>query len=117
MGKEVGFYDLRVDLYGYSAAAHKSLAVELKLSKWRRAFVQALQYRLCADEAVIALPASRIARIDLDLLGAHGIGLLSVTRYGCVEVLAPRSFGIVRKDYQSQMIDQLFGASYACLTA
>lgn len=107
IGDEVSFYDLRVDLYGYSPANDKTVAIELKLARWRRAFVQAIQYTLCADVSYIALPASVIPRVDTALLAAHGLGLLSVLRYSCEEILAPNSKGFVRDDYRDQMIDQL----------
>lgn len=107
IGREVGFYDLRVDLYGYSPARKLTVAVELKLSRWRRALVQALQYQLCADITYIALPASTASRIDIGQLSDQGIGLLSVTRYRCDEMLPPRPKEHVRADYRDRMIMQL----------
>lgn len=110
VGREVGFYDLRVDLYGYSPAVDHTIAVELKLSRWRRALVQALQYQLCADIAYMALPASVTPRVDAAMLSEHGLGLLAVTRYACEEILLPRAKGHMRVIYRDQMIAQLHEA-------
>ena len=85
--QELPFYEHRIDLYGYSAETGCTVAVELKLRKWRRAFEQALVYQLCSDYVFIAVPSATVRLIDLEELRSHGIGLLAVSGKQCVEKL------------------------------
>ena len=55
---ELPFYEHRIDLYAYSVELDCTVAVELKLRKWRRALEQALLYQLCSDYVFIAVPAT-----------------------------------------------------------
>jgi hypothetical protein len=75
---EMQFFEYSMDLYGYAALEHKTIAVELKLVRWMRAFEQALIYQLCADYVYLALPEQGARRVDLSLLKKHGIGLICV---------------------------------------
>ena len=53
---EMQFYDFRMDIYGYSKSLDMTVAVELKLGNWHKAFEQTLIYMLCADIVYIAVP-------------------------------------------------------------
>ncbi|GAG43766.1 unnamed protein product, partial [marine sediment metagenome] len=57
------FYEYRIDLFAFSQKLDVTIAVELKLHRWRRALEQSLLYQLCADFVFIALPAPTIARV------------------------------------------------------
>lgn len=98
---ELPFYAHRIDLYGYSAATDCTVAVELKLRDWRRALEQALVYQLCSDYVFIAVPATTAARVDLQELRAHGIGLLSVSGRNCVEALAAVPSHVLNPNYKA----------------
>lgn len=101
VAREIPFYDRSIDLYAFSDASGWSVAVELKLSRWRKAFTQALLYQLCADIVSVALPAQQATRVDLKTLDEHGIGLLAVRDDGvCEERLAARPLGLLRDDYK-----------------
>lgn len=103
VAREIPFYDRSIDLYGCREEANWTIAVELKLTKWRRALAQALVYQLCADVAVLALPARHADRVDLDVLRQHGVGLLAVLNDGaCEERLSPRPPGVLREDYKTE---------------
>lgn len=54
-----------------------SLAVEAKLSEWRRAIRQAAAYRVGAGRAAVLLPEKVTQNVDQRNLEAHGIGLMS----------------------------------------
>lgn len=85
-----------MDLYGYATKLNTTTAVELKLTKWTRAFQQALVYQLCADFVYLALPIAAAQRVDVPLLERHGIGLIGVCN-------GPRCITLVRAQ-QSLMV-------------
>lgn len=54
-----------------------AVAVEAKLSEWRRAIRQAAGYRVGAGRAAILVPARVGALVEARNLETHGIGLLT----------------------------------------
>lgn len=102
---ELQFYDYSIDLYAFSRVDDLTIAVELKLLKWKRAFEQAILYQLCADLVYIAVPMTTVARIDLQLLSRHGIGLLAVDpKDRCRQVLPGARSPVLRQSYRSGFI-------------
>jgi len=98
---ELQFYEYRIDVYGYSAKRALTVAVELKLFKWQRAFEQALRYQLCADLVFIAMPERVVHRIDRDALLAYGIGLIAVaSRTRCWEAVAAAPSELLLPSYR-----------------
>lgn len=97
---ELQFYECRMDLYGFSENLGLTIAIELKLLKWRRAIKQALLYQLCADLVYIALPSDAARRVDLSQLEKSGVGLISVTSGRCWEILPPVASLLVRPHYR-----------------
>lgn len=75
---EVQFFEYSIDLYGFASPVQTTVAVELKLSRWSRAFEQGLVYQLCADYVYIALPWRAAKRVEVPLLQRHGLGLIGV---------------------------------------
>ena len=64
------------------------IAIEVKVSDWRRAIHQAIRNTIVAHRSYIALPSSVAARIcDDQLARAHGIGILSISDDGCVKAI------------------------------
>ena len=104
---EAGFYEYRIDLYGHCPETGRTIAVELKLHKWRRAVEQALLYQLCADQAIIAVPERTVRLMKIEELVAHGLGLLAVRADGCTEIVRPRQSTVVRPAYRAAMITGL----------
>lgn len=101
---ELQFYEYRIDLYALSRHTGQTVAVELKLHKWRRALQQALLYQLCADFVYIAMPARNLSRVDRDLISANGIGLIGVSDRGCELVLPACQSAEVREHYKQQYV-------------
>ncbi len=105
---EMQFYNHRIDLYGFSPEKNLTVAIELKLKNWRRAYEQALLYQLCSDLVFIALPERTIHSVDKDLLAEHGLGLLSVQdKHTCNQILAPKVSNVVRKHYRDGYVSIL----------
>jgi hypothetical protein len=94
-----------MDIYAFSRRDKATLAIELKLTKWRRALEQALLYQLCADFVFIALPSSTARRVDRSLLEGLGIGLIAVGESGrCSTVLNSQRSGVVRAHYRASYV-------------
>lgn len=106
--EELPFYEYRVDLYGFSRVNGHTVAIELKLYKWQRAFEQAILYQLCADYVYIAMPVNSIGRVDTTLLKTHGIGLLAVGNSGrCRQILGPEQSTVIRDNYKNIYVNLL----------
>ena len=106
--QELPFYQRSVDIYGFSKVRNKTIAIELKLHKWKKAIEQALLYQLCADEAYIAMPKKFIGRVSLALLIKYGIGLISVSETGrCRQIVEAKQSSVLRIGYRNDHIDYL----------
>jgi len=105
---ELPFYEYRIDLYGFSRKNDATVAIELKLSNWRKALVQAMLYQLCADLVYIAMPESSARRVDTSELEFCGVGLIGVRDSGrCTCMLAARTHEEVRQNYRQSQINYL----------
>lgn len=105
---ELPFYERSVDVYGFSREKNKTVAIELKLHKWKKAIEQALLYQLCADEAYIAMPKKFTGRVNLDMLNKYGIGLISISETGrCRKMVDARQSHVLRIGYKNSHIDYL----------
>ena len=103
---ELKFYDYKIDIYCFSKINYETIAIELKLDRWQRAFEQALFYQLCADYSYIAVPSTTIPKIDIDLLNSHGVGLIAVYESGrCRQILNAYKSEVLRNHYREYYID------------
>lgn len=107
---ELRFYEYKIDLYAFSKRTGKTLAIELKLTKWKRALQQALIYQLCSDFVFIALPLRVVDHVDPTLLRAHGIGLIAVCSNNCRTIVEAERSREVRQHYRVPYIRMLKGA-------
>lgn len=105
---EVPFYEYRIDLYGFCAHNDATVAIELKLTDWRRALEQALLYQLCSDYVYIAMPERSAVKVDTEELRRQGIGLISVLESSdCACLLPATAHTEVRQFYRSTQIEFL----------
>ena len=104
---ELQFYERSIDLYGFSRKLGLTVAIELKLFKWKRAIKQALLYQLCADLVYVAIPKESLKRVDLSQLQAAGIGLIGVSIDRCSEIISPVTSSLVRRHYREFYLDYL----------
>jgi hypothetical protein len=74
--REIKMLSKFIDIIAYNPVDDEVIAVEAKLSKWRRAFQQAMTYRICADRVYIAISNDFSHRIDSVLLRKYGLGLI-----------------------------------------
>ena len=104
---EVPFGEYNIDILGHSTASGKAVAVELKLTKWQRAFEQALVYQLCADFAYVAMPRGLINRVPLAQFEEQGLGVIAVDGRGCHILLAAAQSAVVRPAYREQVLRRM----------
>ena len=105
---ELPFYQRSVDIYGFSITNYKTIAIEFKLHKWKKAVEQALLYQLCADEVYIAMPKKFIGRVNFDFLTKYGIGLIAVSETGrCQKMIEAKQSSVLRVGYKNDHIDYL----------
>ena len=102
--REAPFGEYNIDVLGHAPASGRAVAVELKLTKWQRAFEQALVYQLCADFAYVAMPRELSGRVPLVRFEEHGIGLLAVDGRGCHVVLPAAQSHVIRQEYKDQVL-------------
>ena len=108
--QEVQFFEYRIDLYGYAVPTQTTVAVELKLSRWTRAFEQALVYQLCADHVYLALPWPAAKKVEIPLLEQYGLGLLAVQPDPRCIVLCPaQQSTVIMSEYRDFYVDLLEG--------
>ena len=82
-------------LNGFVPLTSEIIAIEAKVSDWRKGAIQAKRYQSFAHRVFVALPSPYAHRVDRALLQAHKVGLLTVDDDGvyeelCSPVLEPR---------------------------
>ena len=75
---EVPLLSKKIDLIGVKSGFNDILAVELKVSKWKKALEQAITDRLCANRVYVAISSKYIHRVKKELFREWGIGILEV---------------------------------------
>lgn len=73
---------------GFIPIAQRVIAIEAKVSDWRKGAIQAKRHRSFANRVYLALSSDYVHRVQLEVLRKHGIGLLSASGFGVVEILA-----------------------------
>ena len=105
--REAPFHDYRIDIFGFCAAEDACVAVELKLTKWQRAFEQALVYQLCADYSYVAMPQIVVGRVAIGEFCEYGVGLIGVSERGCRIIVPAQRSKLVRPWYRDALLTRL----------
>lgn len=85
--RQVPLKTRKIDLLCVSRENEDFTAIEVKVKNWKKAFRQAVIYRLGAEEAYVALWYKYAHRAHLDLFDSRGIGLLKVNN--SVQIVHP----------------------------
>jgi len=72
---------------GFIPIAQKVIAIEAKVSDWRKGAIQAKRHRCFANRVYLALASEYVHRVDLELLQRHGIGLIAASSTRVDELL------------------------------
>ena len=75
---EIPMLSKRIDLLCVRPNTNELIAIEAKIQKWKRAFQQALTYRLCSDFVYIAIHNNYSHLVKIDMLQKYGVGLIVV---------------------------------------
>lgn len=79
----------KIDLVLASKNANKIIAVEIKVSKWKQALRQALNYQLAADESYVAILEKHSSAIRSEAFNQLGIGLITINSEGQASIKIP----------------------------
>jgi hypothetical protein len=87
---EVPFGLKRIDMVFRQRTRHREIvAVELKLTKWRRAVWQAASNRQVATYSYVALPSRTAAAVDRGLMLSLGLGLIVAESTDAARIVLP----------------------------
>ena len=78
----------------------KIIAIEVKLSNWKRALIQAFKYTIFANQSYVAMDADYVHRAgaNIDEFQKYNIGLLSITDRGEIESIFEPAWEPLNKD-------------------
>jgi len=105
---EVPLNNRWIDLYLVNRNSEETIAIELKVTNWKRAFNQAKVYPLVADHVYVGMPDIYIHRAinNKTYFESAGIGLISVN--GIAEIiLAPKKSRIVSSKIKNKVLNCL----------
>jgi len=106
--REVPLLSKWIDIIGYDEKTDIVIAVEVKVRDWKRAFRQAMRYKLCSDETYVALYDEYIENVDIDKFKKHGIGVISIKEDREIEfVLEPAKNEDYHQSLKRKVIDYL----------
>jgi len=79
---EVQFLERRIDIVGKKR--QRTIAFELKIENWKKAFQQALSTKICTDYSYIVLFEKFLHRVNIDIFKREGLGVFSIDEKGKV---------------------------------
>jgi hypothetical protein len=82
-----------VKINGFIPIVKEIVAIEAKLTDWKKGAVQAKRYKVFADRTYLAIHERAAHRVDTQLLAKHGIGLLIVAERSVREEIAAPKIG------------------------
>ncbi len=103
--EEIKFLTRYIDLVGHKKK--KLIAIEVKVSNWKKALQQALACRLCAHESYIALSEKFVHRVQLDILKEYGIGLIAVKDNSIEIIQRAKKSKIIHKSVKREVLNQI----------
>jgi hypothetical protein len=89
--EQVPLITKKIDLVLFEISSREIIAIEMKVSNWKRALQQAIYYKLCADRTYVALWHEYIHRVNQRIFKEEGIGLLEVNGRITKKIDAKRS--------------------------
>ncbi|MBM7866989.1 hypothetical protein GTO89_05065 [Heliobacterium gestii] len=101
-----------IDVYLINENTFETIAIELKLTNWKKAYQQAKVYPLVADYVYIGMPEKYVHRAldNIDLFKKLGVGILSVSQE-VIEVLEPQQSTILSQNVKREVIGKLESGS------
>ncbi|MFS0670150.1 hypothetical protein AB1L12_19820 [Peribacillus frigoritolerans] len=105
-----------IDIFMINQDTNETIAVELKLTQWKKAYKQAKIYQMVADYVYVGMPEKYIHRAidNKELFEEIGIGLLSINQNVSTSLNAKRSEVIMEK-IKRELINKLNSESEVTL--
>lgn len=99
---------------GWVPLTSEIIAIEAKLTNWKRAFLQANRYKSFADKVYIAMPENKSHLVDKDLLTSHGVGLFSFDESnGLTELVKAKKTNESVPDKRNLVSEHIWASSLA----
>ncbi|WP_162630257.1 hypothetical protein [Brevibacillus brevis] len=97
-----------IDIFLVNEATNVTVAIELKLTDWKKAYKQAKVYPIAADYVYVGMPEQYVHRAldHCDYFENVGIGLLSINGKA-VEVFEAQKSSILVEDVKKGIIENL----------
>jgi hypothetical protein len=97
-----------IDIFMINEETNETIAVELKLTQWKKAYKQAKIYQMVADYVFVGMPEEYIHRAidNKELFEEIGIGLLSINGKAKIALNAKKS-EIVIQNIKRELIEKL----------
>ena len=97
-----------IDIFMINEKTQETIAIELKLTQWKKAFKQAKVYQMAADYVYVGMPEEYIHRAldNKELFQEIGIGLLSINGKASTALKAEKS-QIVIEGVKRELIKNL----------
>lgn len=94
---EVPIFTKICDILCFNPKTNSTIAIEVKISKWRDAIKQARVYQFGADEVFIAMPESFIHRIqnNQNVPEKYGIGIISVDNNVKIKLKPSKNYSLI----------------------
>lgn len=100
---EVPMLSRLIDVVGIHQRNETIIAIELKLSAWKKAMSQAMVYRLVADYSYIGMPTNAIRNVEIEKFKDFGIGIIEIDDNIKIKVRAIKSNNI-HKSIREEML-------------
>ncbi len=94
----------RIDIVLTSKEMNKIIAIEVKISKWKQAIRQALNYQLAADESYVAILKKHTNAINMETFKQLGIGLITIDSDGQASVKIPAKLSSRKQKNYSTLV-------------
>lgn len=93
------FCEKRIDLMVFSPKEKELVAIEVKVSNWKKAVMQATLNLPVVDKSYIAIYDKFVHRVKKDYLNDNSIGLISVgSKWGEIEYISQPSCSPLRNE-------------------
>ena len=92
----------------YNPIVHGVVAIEVKLSNWKRALIQAFKYTIFANQSYVAMDAHYVHRAEANIgeFKRGNIGLLSIAEDGAIEKIYEPTWQPTRNDFPFLQVNE-----------
>ena len=105
---EVRFLERKIDVIGKKRK--KTIAFELKVKNWRKAFQQAFSTKLCADFSYMVLFDEYFHNVNMEMFRQEELGVILIDEKGkMVKILEPKRSKLINPSLYNEILRKLDG--------